>query len=125
MLAFKKVHNKLKKGFFSNHNKVTGGLFYLKALESGNLNLKHLEILRRSITKKLGNSNQLKFRVKPNQPITKKGEGARMGSGVGRFDKNIFKIRKGHIILELSDVPKTSRPSILRVTLSKLPFKVS
>lgn len=97
--------------------------FGLKILDNGVISSVVLEAARRSITRKLKRSGNLKINGFSNVPVTAKSLGVRMGKGVGSISKWVFPVKKGRILFELNNVSFDLAKSALRSAAFKLPLK--
>lgn len=85
----------------------------------------HFEMLRLSIGRKLDTSRMFAFwRVDaPWQPLTKQGQGQRMGGGKGAIDHYVTPVKAGRIILELGGVCEFAEvKDFLQTYANQLPF---
>lgn len=64
---------------------------------------------------------QVWVRIFPDKPITKKGEGVRMGKGKGAPEGFVAPITPGRIIFEVEGVPYEIAKEALRLAAQKLP----
>lgn len=76
--------------------------FAIVSLESGKLNSKQIELLRKTLRRLLKLQGKFWLNVYPNKNITKKSEGVRMGKGKGNVKFWYGSISKGVVILEVS-----------------------
>lgn len=97
--------------------------FGLKILDNGVISSVVLEAARRSITRKLKRSGNLKINGFSHVPVTAKSLGVRMGKGVGSISKWVFPVKKGRILFELNNVSFDLAKSALRSAAFKLPLK--
>ncbi len=125
-LKYKKNH-KTKYSFFKLDDKKTfiiiNGIYGLKCLESGKLNLKQIEAGRKSIRRNVKKAGNLWIRVFTSKSITKKPIATRMGKGKGNHSEWICPVKKGQIIYELSGVSSNISVKALRQASNKMPFK--
>jgi|SRR5690554_1634773 len=104
-------------------NKLTKGHYGLIALENFWFSSEQVESCRKTIlryTKRVGN---IFFNVFPDKPITKRTEGARMGTGKGSVSYWVMPIREKKILIELKNVPKLLAKQALIQVSHKLPVK--
>ena len=91
----------------------------------GQLKHGHFEMIRNTINKKLDETRCFAiWRVDPPwKPITKKGQGHRMGGGKGNIDHFVTPVRSGRIVVEFGGkIGYTEAYAILRIAAEKLPF---
>ncbi|XP_057657458.1 39S ribosomal protein L16, mitochondrial [Diorhabda carinulata] len=108
------------------HNFLLHKQYGIMALGGGRLKWGHFEMMRLTIGRKM-NSNKMfaLWRVDaPWQPVTKQGQGQRMGGGKGAIDHYVTPIKAGRIILELGGKCEfTEVQGFLQDVAMKLPFK--
>lgn len=108
------------------HTELIHKQYGIMALCGGRLRWGHFEMMRLGIGRKIDVNKMFAiWRVDaPWQPITKKGQGQRMGGGKGAIDHYVTPIKSGRIILELAGrlEYKEAFP-ILNMVAQKLPFK--
>ncbi|XP_023306697.2 39S ribosomal protein L16, mitochondrial isoform X2 [Lucilia cuprina] len=95
---------KLMRGPELVHNTLLHKQYGIIATGGGRLRWGHLEMIRLTIGRKMDISRMFAiWRIPaPWQPITKKGQGQRMGGGKGAIDHYVTPIKAGRIILEIS-----------------------
>ncbi|EEC06315.1 ribosomal protein L16, putative [Ixodes scapularis] len=85
------------------HNKLLYNQYGIITLCGGFLRPGHIDMIRLTINKKL--ETQTMFAVwridPPWKPITKKGQGKRMGKGKGSIDHYVTPVKAGRIIVEM------------------------
>lgn len=86
------------------HNFLLNQQYGIQALVGGRMRWGHFEMLRLSIGRKMDvNRMFCQWRVDaPWQPLTKQGQGQRMGGGKGSVDHYVTPVKAGRIILELA-----------------------
>lgn len=117
---------KIKKGKINKYqfkSKLSYGIVGLKALQSGILNTKQIESLKKTIYKIT--KNKLKFWLKTTTflPISSKSIGTRMGKGKGKISHFVSRIKAGTILIELCSSNKKLLIKSLLVCKLKLPVK--
>lgn len=88
----------------------------------------HIEMMRLTINRNLDESRMFaRWRIDaPWKPITKKGQGHRMGGGKGSIDHYTTPIKAGRIVLELAgDCEYEEVFPLLKDVALKLPFKAA
>jgi large subunit ribosomal protein L16 len=108
------------------HNFLTHKQYGIQALCGGRMRWGHFEMLRLSIGRKMDISTMFAFwRVDaPWQPLTKQGQGQRMGGGKGAIDHYVTPVRAGRIILELGGRCEYREvKDFLQTYANQLPFK--
>ncbi|ESO08428.1 hypothetical protein HELRODRAFT_74919, partial [Helobdella robusta] len=98
----------------------------IRALQGGQLRFGHFEMMRSGINRKMNESRCFAlWRIdNPWKPITKKGQGHRMGGGKGNIDHYVTPVKAGRIILEFGGkIGFEEAYPILKRVAAKLPFK--
>nr|CAG4643494.1 EOG090X0DE4 [Ilyocryptus agilis] len=96
------------------------------ALCGGRLNSGHMEMIRMTINRKMDTNRMFAvWRVDPPwQPLTRKGQGKRMGGGKGPIDHYVTPVKAGRVIVELGGkIEFQEALPFLREVAEKLPFK--
>lgn len=96
------------------------GVFGLKLLKTNRFKVKQLETVRKHIARFLKKNQYLWIRVVPDIPITNKPKEIRMGKGKGAVDHWVVKLKAGHILFELSQMPYRKAFIILTKAAKKL-----
>ncbi len=110
-------------GATSSGDKISFGMFALKALEPGKINSRQIESSRKVITRYMKRSGKLWVRIFPHTPITKKPAEVRMGSGKGNVEYYVFKVKPGRILFEIDGVNDNIAIEALQKATAKLPIK--
>lgn len=105
------------------HIELKIGNLGLKAIKSGYVTANMLEIIRRTVARKLKKQGKMLIFVHTNIPKTKKSSGMRMGKGKGSLDVWLIPIKQGKIFIELVGVPLSIGMLILKMISFKLPMK--
>ena len=98
----------------------------MQALCGGRLHSGHIEMMRMTTNRKM--DTRVMFAIwridPPWQPLTKQGQGKRMGGGKGSIDRYVTPIKAGRIILEVGGKCEfeQARP-FLKELADKLPFR--
>uniref|UniRef100_A0A0A9WHM1 Large ribosomal subunit protein uL16m n=2 Tax=Lygus hesperus TaxID=30085 RepID=A0A0A9WHM1_LYGHE len=108
------------------HNELIHKQYGIIALGGGRLRHGHFEMIRLTIGRKMDISKMFTlWRVDPPwQPITKKGQGQRMGGGKGAIDHYVTPVKAGRVIIELAgkcDYDEVK--GVLNQVAKQLPFK--
>ncbi|GAB0095440.1 39S ribosomal protein L16, mitochondrial [Sergentomyia squamirostris] len=117
---------KLMRGPELVHNQLIHKQFGIIALGGSRLKWNHFEMMRMGIGRKIDVNRMFAiWRVDaPWQPMTKQGQGQRMGGGKGAIDHYVSPIKEGRVIVELGgrlEYPEAYK--ILQMVAHKLPFK--
>ncbi|XP_013146091.1 PREDICTED: 39S ribosomal protein L16, mitochondrial [Papilio polytes] len=108
------------------HNKLQLKQYGVVALGGGRLAHEHFEMARLVIARHLDMKRMFAiWRVDPPwQPVTKKGQGQRMGGGKGAIDHYVTPIKAGRIILEVGGKCEYAEARhMLKIVAERLPFK--
>lgn len=94
---------KLMRGPEPIHNFLQHEQYGIQALGGGRMRWGHFEMIRLSVGRKMDTSRMFTvWRVDaPWQPITRRGQGQRLGGGKGAIDHYATPIKAGKIIMEL------------------------
>lgn len=107
------------------HNKLIHKQYGIVALSGGNLLQGHLEMMRNTINKKLDFSRSFAiWRVDPPwKPITRHGQGKKLGGGKGGISHYVTPVKRGRIIIEVGGtLPYESLYRTMVDVAQKLPF---
>jgi large subunit ribosomal protein L16 len=119
---YKQHKNKLKGNCFEK-SKLLLGKYGLQALQRGQLTAEQIEASRRIIKTTIKRFGNLWVRVSTTQPITRKSENSRMGSGKGNVKFWVSNVKSGRIIFEISDIPLDIVKKAFSLASTKLPIK--
>lgn len=120
---FRKQHRGRMKGRASRGNRIIFGDYALQATEPTWLTSRQIEATRRTITRYVKRGGKLWIRIFPDKPITARPAETRMGSGKGAPEYWVAVIKPGHIIFEITGVPKNVAKEAMRLASYKLPIK--
>lgn len=129
MLAPKKiVHKKVyhrygqkRRGMCNRGTELVHGEFGLMAMETHWITSRQIESARRVISRRTKGA-KLHIRIFPSRPVTRKGLGIPMGSGVGNIDHFMFPIKPGRIIFEIRGASRDKVKEAFRIAACKLPI---
>nr|CAG4648878.1 EOG090X0DE4 [Polyphemus pediculus] len=116
----------LIRGPESVHTEYIHKQYGIVATCGGRLHSGHMEMIRMTINKKMDTSCMFAiWRVDPPwQPLTKKGQGKRMGGGKGAIDRYVTPIKAGRVIMELGGKCEFQQAyPFLKEVAEKLPFR--
>ncbi|XP_013186486.1 large ribosomal subunit protein uL16m [Amyelois transitella] len=95
------------------------------ATGGGRLRFEHFEMARLVVARKLDQKRMFAiWRVDPPwQPVTKKGQGQRMGGGKGAIDHYVTPVKEGRVILEVGGKCEYAEVyQMLKIVAERLPF---
>ncbi|XP_014211762.1 39S ribosomal protein L16, mitochondrial [Copidosoma floridanum] len=107
------------------HNELLHKQYGVIALIGGRLKYNHFEVIRNTLNRKLPNKAFALYRIDaPWQPVTKKGQGQRMGGGKGAIDHYVTPVKAGRVIIEVGGpVEWPEVKEALREVALRMPFK--
>ena len=122
-IVHKKVHKvSTRHGTGKRGSFLVYGDYGLKATSTSWLTSRQIEAARQSISRKC-KGGKVFTRVFPSTPVTSKGLGTPMGSGVGAINYFMFPVKPGRIIFEVSGIANEEIvKDAFRVAAHKLPF---
>jgi len=112
-------------GTATRGSSISFGEFGIKALTAGWLSSRQIEAARKKISATTKRNGKMWIRVFPDKPITKKGAGAKMGSGKGDIDSYVAVIKPGRILFEVAGVSEEVAAEALRKAMHKLPMRTA
>ena len=112
-----------RRGIATRGALLSFGEYGIKSLSSGWLTSRQIEAARKKIAATTKRSGKMWIRVFPDKPVTKKGAGAKMGSGKGDIEGYVAVIKPGRMIFEVSGVSYEIAHEALRKAMHKLPMK--
>jgi large subunit ribosomal protein L16 len=99
------------------------GFIGVIALDNFWFSYSQMEACRKTILRYSKRSGKIYSNMLPDKPISKKTEGARMGTGKGSVSHWVMPIRKGKILFELKNIPGDVAKKALTQIGFKLPIK--
>ncbi|CAH0555854.1 unnamed protein product [Brassicogethes aeneus] len=119
---------KLMRGPEPVHNFLLHKQYGIMALCGGRIKWGHFEMMRLTVGRKMDLNRMFAvWRIdSPWQPITKKGQGQRMGGGKGAIDHYVTPVKAGRIILEIGGKCEFAEvKKFLDDISNKLPFRAT
>ena len=98
------------------------GSFGIKALENMWIEQRQIEAARIAVTRYMQRQGQIRIRIFPDKPITKKPAEVRMGMGKGSPEGFVAPVTPGRILFEADGVPYAIAKEALRLAAQKLPI---
>ncbi|MDR2415970.1 MAG: 50S ribosomal protein L16 [Candidatus Peribacteria bacterium] len=111
------------KGTAARGTTVAFGDFGLKATTSGIITNKQLEAARKVIVRHTRKTGQIRMRIFPDTPITKRGLEMPMGSGKSDVDGYATPVRRGKVLFEFTGLPREEAEKVIESASKKLPVK--
>nr|WCH55572.1 ribosomal protein L16 [Hypnea pseudomusciformis] len=118
---FRKQHRGRMKGKAYKGNSIAFGEYALQTLEPGWITSRQIEATRRTITRYVKRGGKLWIRIFPDKPVTARPAETRMGSGKGTPEYWVAVIKPGHILFEISGIPKEIAKQAMKLASYKLP----
>ena len=120
---FRKYQKGKIKGIKSNTTELKFGHYGLKALETGRINARTLEAVRRVLTRKFKRTGQIWIRIFPDISVSSKPAEVRMGKGKGSPEYWVCRIQKGQILFEMDGISYQLAQQAALLAYYKLPLK--
>ena len=117
------MHRGRLRGLAKRGSHLSFGDFGLMSVTAGRLTDRQIESSRIAISRSIKRGGKVWIRVFPDNPISKKPIGIRMGSGKGALEYWIAKIKPGRILFEVEGVSAEQARAAFRLASYKLPFK--
>ena len=118
---YRKQFRGRRRGLAQRGSTVAFGEYGLQATTVGWMSARQIEAARRVISRYTKRMGKLWIRVFPDKPVTKKGAGAKMGSGKGDIDQYVCVVKPGKILFELGGVSE----EMAREAMRKAGHKIS
>ncbi len=120
---WRKIHRGRLRGMTKRGAELSFGDFGLMSLTAGRLTDRQIEASRVAISRSVKRGGKVWIRVFPDNPISKKPIGVRMGSGKGALEYWVAKVKPGRILFELEGVSLAQARRAFQLASYKLPFK--
>jgi large subunit ribosomal protein L16 len=120
---FRKVRKGRIHGNATSGNTVAFGSFALVSQESERINSRQIEAARRAMTRYVKRGGKIWIRIFPHTPVTKKPGEVKMGSGKGKPDHFVAKVKAGTVLFEMDGVSLEQAKEAMRLAAHKLPVK--
>ena len=122
-IKWRKIHRGRLRGQAKRGSELSFGDFGLMSLSAGRMTDRQIEASRIAISRSVKRSGKVWIRVFPDQPITQKPIGVRMGSGKGNLEFWVALIKPGRVLFEIEGVTEEQAREAFRLASHKLPFK--
>ena len=122
-IKWRKIHRGRLRGQAKRGSELSFGDFGLMSLSAGRMTDRQIEASRIAISRSVKRSGKVWIRVFPDQPITQKPIGVRMGSGKGNLEFWVALVKPGRILFEIEGVTEEQAREAFRLASHKLPFK--
>ncbi len=121
---YRKQQRGVIKGTANKGDLVAFGEYGIISLEPAWITDRQIEAARVAVNRYLKRGVKLWVKIFPDKPITKKGEGVRMGKGKGMPEGWVAVVKPGRVLFEISGVDEISAKEAFRLASHKLPIKV-
>ena len=111
------------KGRAMRGNKVAHGEFGLVALEPSWITNRQIEAARIAMTRYIKRGGKVWIKIFPDNPITAKPAGTRMGYGKGSPEYWVAVVKPGRVMFEMDGVSEEVAREAMRLAGHKLPIK--
>ena len=122
----KTKHRKMFKGkrtgVATRGNRLSFGIYGLKAMEAGWISARQIESARRAMANYTQRGGRIWIRIFPDKPVTKHPAESRMGSGKGDVVGYVAVVKPGQLIFEIGAVTEDIAQEALRLASHKLPI---
>jgi len=122
---YRKQQKGRNNGMATRGTKVSFGEFGLKAITSGRLTARQIEAARRAMTRHIKRGGQVRIRIFPDKPISRKPAEVRMGGGKGNPEYFVAQIKPGKMLYEMDGVDETMAREAFRLAAAKLPVRTT
>ena len=122
---YRKQQKGRNNGMAARGTKVNFGEFGLKAITSGRLTARQIEAARRAMTRHIKRGGQVRIRIFPDKPISRKPAEVRMGGGKGNPEYFVAQIKPGKMLYEMDGVDETMAREAFRQAAAKLPVRTT
>ena len=122
---YRKQQKGRNNGMAARGTKVNFGEFGLKAITSGRLTARQIEAARRAMTRHIKRGGQVRIRIFPDKPISRKPAEVRMGGGKGNPEYFVAQIKPGKMLYEMDGVDETMAREAFRLAAAKLPVRTT
>ena len=120
-------HRKMQKGRMKGDTKrgatIAFGTFALKSLDSVWLTNRQIESARQALTRHMKRDGNVRIRIFPDKPITKKPAEVRMGKGKGNPEGWAAVVQPGRILFEADGVSMEVAKEAFELAAQKLPVQ--
>lgn len=123
-MKFRKMHKGRNRGVIVD-DKISFGIFALKAISRGQMKSCQIEAARRAMSRAIKRQGKIWIRIFPDKPITQKPLEVRMGKGKGNVEYWVALIQPGKILYEMNGVSRELAYDAFKLGASKLPVRTT
>ena len=120
---YRKTQRGRNRGAAQRGTQVSFGFYGLQSLENEYITDRQIEAARRAITRYIKRGGKVWIRIFPDKSMTRIPQETRMGKGKGSPEFWTAKVKRGHILFELSGVEPEVAKEAFRLAAYKLPVK--
>ncbi|MBQ2349816.1 MAG: 50S ribosomal protein L16 [Cytophagales bacterium] len=121
---FRKQQKGRVKGLDVRGSELSFGSYGIKAIGQGQVSAKQIENIRVIISKNLGKTGKMWIKIFPDRPVTRKGNGVRMGSGKGNVEFWAAVVRPGKIMFEIDGIEAMTAKRVAGLIDDKLTMPI-
>ena len=121
---YRKQQRGVIKGIANKGEMVSFGDYGIISLEPGWITDREIEAARVALSRTLKKGVKMWIRIFPDKPITKKGEGVRMGKGKGMPEGWVAVVKPGRILMELGGATEEEAKEAFKLVSHKFSVKV-
>ena len=118
---YRRVQKGRSKGNAHRGHDLSFGSFGIKALEECWVTARQIEAARQAVTRYMKREGNVRIRIFPDKPFTKKPAEVRMGKGKGNPEGFVAPVTPGRMLIEVDGVPVEVAREALRLGAQKLP----
>ena len=112
------------RGTAATGNTLHFGEYGMQSMETAFLTVNQIEAARKALTHFFKRSGKIWVRVLADKPYSSRPAETRMGGGKGAPEYFVARVRRGHILFEVSGVKQNEAEEGFRLASFKLPVKV-
>jgi large subunit ribosomal protein L16 len=122
---YRKQHKGRNRGMAMRGDRVSFGVYGLKATTRGRLTAREIEAARRALTHYIKRGGRVWIRVFPDKPVSKKPLEVRMGKGKGNVEFWVALVKPGAVLYEMEGVGETQAREAFRLAAAKLSVRTT
>jgi len=119
----RKVFRGRMKGEAHRGNTISYGDIGLVATSPSWVTSQQIEAARIALTRHTKRGGQVRIKIFPDKPVTKKPAETRMGSGKGSPEFWVAVVKPGRVMFEIGGIDEATARQALRLAASKLPVR--
>ena len=123
-MKYRKPHRSYLSGLASSGSRVFFGNYGIQSVEQVWFTSRQIESSRRILIRYVRRNGKLWIRIFPDKIITRRPAETRIGSGKGTLKYWVATIYSGKILFEFCGIPIHRARQAIKISASKIPFKV-